>query len=473
MTSLLHIAARLEAAVKSYVAVWDLTDGAEWKHHFEEEKVRTTREFWRVKANSGASLALPPIVAALYLVLDTEADFTEIGRNHPCLHRHTYFKCDAEFPADISDLLPLHADHWWEPLAAKSSEWGAPSEMSAPQPPSPPWRHLPRITLIVHPPAEDEGKKAPAQDEAMEVDELEESPEPSPNCKNSEKAAPEAANSKKRKVRLPLTRRFSKRHAGSSRLPPEVIEVELDLSEGDYMFELKRLGDSVIGVSKLRWNVSRSRQLLACTAKITGKTDRCNLLPEQVLKFRIVQLKKQKQKQPVRGHGKTLDASDSAASASRMVGGLTLRSASSNPNSLSPASLSPAAAGSPAAAEPTGPNVAPLATASPTPITAPSFPTAANSLSPSPAANALTSSPAAGPSPSIAPALRRHLKPAQCLQPVVEVPAPPRLASSTSWQLSDTSASRAPQAIPERNTSKRRPQQRKNDIGAPSYVPSS
>ncbi|KAI9435366.1 hypothetical protein BJY52DRAFT_1197657 [Lactarius psammicola] len=397
MTSLLHIAARLEAAVKSYVAVWDLTDGAEWKHHFEEEKVRTTREFWRVKANSGASLALPPIVAALYLVLDTEADFTEIGRNHPCLHRHTYFKCDAEFPADISDLLPLHADHWWEPLAAKSSEWGAPSEMSAPQPPSPPWRHLPRITLIVHPPAEDEGKKAPAQDEAMEVDELEESPEPSPNCKNSEKAAPEAANSKKRKVRLPPTRRFSKRHAGSSRLPPEVIEVELDLSEGDYMFE--------------------------------------------VLKFRIVQLKKQKQKQPVRGHGKTSDASDSAASASRMVGGLTLRSASSNPNSLSPASLSPAAAGSPAAAEPTGPNVAPLATASPTPITAPSFPAAANSLSPSPAANALTSSPAAGPSPSIAPALRRHLKPAQCLQPVVEVPAPPRLASSTSWQLSDTLAS--------------------------------
>ena len=187
----------------------------------------------------------------------------------------------------------------------------------------------------------------------------------------------------------------------------------------------------------------------------TGKTDRRNLLPEQVLKFRIAQLKKQKQKQPARGHGKTSDASDSAASASRMVGGLTLRSASSNPNSLSPASLSPAAAGSPAAAEPTGPNVAPSATASPTPITAPSFPAAADSLSPSPAADALTSSPAAGPSPSVAPALRRHLKPAQRLQPVVEVPAPPRSASSTSRQLSDTSASRAPQAVPERNTSER------------------
>ena len=39
MTSLLHIAARLEAAVESYAAVRDLTDGAEWKRHFEEEKV--------------------------------------------------------------------------------------------------------------------------------------------------------------------------------------------------------------------------------------------------------------------------------------------------------------------------------------------------------------------------------------------------------------------------------------------------
>ncbi|KAI9449765.1 hypothetical protein BJY52DRAFT_1227576 [Lactarius psammicola] len=436
MTSLLHIAARLEAAVESYAAVWDLTDGAEWKHHFEEEKVRATREFRRVKANSGASPALPPTVAALYLVLDAEADFTEIGRNHPCLHRHAYFKRDAEFPADISDLLPPHADRWWEPLATKSSERGAPSEMSAPQPPSPPRRRLPRITLIVRPPAEDEGKKAPAQDEEMEVDELEEvdkleeSPEPSPNRENSEKAAPEAANSKKRKVRLPPTRRSSKRHAGSSRLPPEVIEVESDLSEGDYVFELKQLGDSAIGVSKLRWNASRSRQLLACAAKIMGKTDRRNLLPEQVLKFRIAQLKKQKQKQPAHGHRKTSDALDLAASGLKD-------------------------AGSPAAAEPAGPNVAPSATASPTPITAPSFPAAADSLSPSPAADALTSSPAAGPSPSVAPALRRHLKPAQRLQPVVEVPAPPRSASSTSWQLSDTSVSRAPQAVPERNTSER------------------
>jgi hypothetical protein len=39
MASLLQIASRIEAAVKSYVSVRDVTDRAEWKHHFDEEKV--------------------------------------------------------------------------------------------------------------------------------------------------------------------------------------------------------------------------------------------------------------------------------------------------------------------------------------------------------------------------------------------------------------------------------------------------
>jgi hypothetical protein len=39
MTSLLSIASRIEAAVATYVSVRDVTDRAEWKRHFDEEKV--------------------------------------------------------------------------------------------------------------------------------------------------------------------------------------------------------------------------------------------------------------------------------------------------------------------------------------------------------------------------------------------------------------------------------------------------
>ena len=40
MHSLLHIAARIEAAVVSYVSVRHVADRAEWEHCFKAEKVR-------------------------------------------------------------------------------------------------------------------------------------------------------------------------------------------------------------------------------------------------------------------------------------------------------------------------------------------------------------------------------------------------------------------------------------------------
>jgi hypothetical protein len=39
MSSLLHIASRIEAAVVSYVSVQDTADSTEWKHHFDQERV--------------------------------------------------------------------------------------------------------------------------------------------------------------------------------------------------------------------------------------------------------------------------------------------------------------------------------------------------------------------------------------------------------------------------------------------------
>jgi len=41
MTSLLSIASKIEAAVAAYVSVRDVTDMAEWRRHFDEEKVST------------------------------------------------------------------------------------------------------------------------------------------------------------------------------------------------------------------------------------------------------------------------------------------------------------------------------------------------------------------------------------------------------------------------------------------------
>ncbi|KAH9025352.1 hypothetical protein EDB83DRAFT_2319892 [Lactarius deliciosus] len=79
-----------------------------------------TSLYWPVirKENLGEAPALHPTLAALYIVLASNGDLAEITRNHPYLCKHVYYQPGAEFPQDISDLLPSK-DHCWETLAAK------------------------------------------------------------------------------------------------------------------------------------------------------------------------------------------------------------------------------------------------------------------------------------------------------------------------------------------------------------------
>ncbi len=169
----------------------------------------------------------------------------------------------------------------------------------------------------------------------------------------------------------------------------------------------------------------------------TGKTDRRHLDPEAVLRYRIAQHKARKGKQPASAYRKTSEASDSAGSASRLVEGLALYSTSSN--AASQASLAPTAAGSPISPDPSASDAA--AATAPTTAAGPSAPAAAAD--------------AADATPAITPSLRRRLPPAQRLVPVVEVPLPSHLASSSSRQRSEASAAQAPQAVPDRNTAER------------------
>jgi hypothetical protein len=55
-------------------------------------------------------------MAALYIVLESDGDFSEISRNNPSIRQHKYYKVGVEFPSDISDLLPPREGRWWEHL---------------------------------------------------------------------------------------------------------------------------------------------------------------------------------------------------------------------------------------------------------------------------------------------------------------------------------------------------------------------
>ncbi|KAI9429532.1 hypothetical protein H4582DRAFT_2065117 [Lactarius indigo] len=185
--------------------------------------------------------------------------------------------------------------------------------------------------------------------------------------------------------------------------------------------------------------------LMPINAK-TGKADRRILTAKQVFKFRLEQLKG---KQPRRG---VRVGSDSVAFASRMVGRMKLDSGSSHGHSRSAASVSPSAAESPvppsaelfpavdAAAEPSVPTPTSIpiisATAAPSPAAAVP-PTTATAIPPA-AATPIPPTPAADfpvpiddHSPSIAPALRRHVSSKRKkLVPYVLVPNPPPSVSS-------------------------------------------
>ena len=68
------------------------------------------------KVNGGIAPALHPTLAALYIISDLKGNLSEIGRNHPDLRQHKYYKRNTKFPSDISDLLPPREARWWEDL---------------------------------------------------------------------------------------------------------------------------------------------------------------------------------------------------------------------------------------------------------------------------------------------------------------------------------------------------------------------
>ena len=63
----------------------------------------------------GDLLALHLTLAALYFVLDTKGDLSEIGRG-PKINKHKFYQPDAEFPTDLSHLLPPSESCCWEHL---------------------------------------------------------------------------------------------------------------------------------------------------------------------------------------------------------------------------------------------------------------------------------------------------------------------------------------------------------------------
>jgi len=55
-------------------------------------------------------------LTALSIVLERNQDLGRIDRSHPDLWEHAFYDPGAEFPADLSDLLPQSDDRWWETL---------------------------------------------------------------------------------------------------------------------------------------------------------------------------------------------------------------------------------------------------------------------------------------------------------------------------------------------------------------------
>jgi hypothetical protein len=70
--------------------------------------------------NNGAPPALHPTLAALFIVLNSGSNLSEIGRNYPKQRKHQYYDPNAQFPKDISHLLPPGEDRWWEHLGKLS-----------------------------------------------------------------------------------------------------------------------------------------------------------------------------------------------------------------------------------------------------------------------------------------------------------------------------------------------------------------
>ena len=69
-----------------------------------------------LRKNGGVRIPVHPTLVALSIVVELDEDLGNINRSHPERFRHSLYNASAEFPLDISDLLPPSADRWWEGL---------------------------------------------------------------------------------------------------------------------------------------------------------------------------------------------------------------------------------------------------------------------------------------------------------------------------------------------------------------------
>ena len=143
MSSLLHIASRIQAAAEAYASVMEHTDVQKWRVQFQNEKVctlfshfvdlisifnkaKSVQMFSDLRKNNPDMLApnLHPFLVALALVLNEDPenqDFSLIAnKDFPVeeLSRSKYYNILAEFPDDLSPYLPPREDWWWEDLGA-------------------------------------------------------------------------------------------------------------------------------------------------------------------------------------------------------------------------------------------------------------------------------------------------------------------------------------------------------------------
>ena len=69
----------------------------------------------------GGDTDLHPTLAAFLTVLSQQGDLGDINRAHPVKNVFKYFNPNAEFPDDLSGLLPTD-DRWWEDLGESNSD---------------------------------------------------------------------------------------------------------------------------------------------------------------------------------------------------------------------------------------------------------------------------------------------------------------------------------------------------------------
>ncbi|KAN0128171.1 hypothetical protein V8E53_014023 [Lactarius tabidus] len=245
------------------------------------------------KENKGIPPVLHPTLAALYIVLHSKGDLSDIGRNHPCLEDHNYFKPKAQFPNDILDLLPPREDCRWEVLATQSCQAAKVPPISVL-----PW---PKVRLILLENPDNSAQDVEMEADDLEVDEIEEDKSEedervveSQGCKRGGKAA-EAANSRKWKGTLP--HKTHKHRAVPSQVDPEP---EKGSEAGRYKFECDRCLRTGVACEPDPTHLCKRCQhnkkgcSLMPVNRNTGKTDQHNLTEAGIFHFCVSQLKNQK-----------------------------------------------------------------------------------------------------------------------------------------------------------------------------------